>query len=98
MSAWKHQELSYDLIVTKALRENRQWEIRKPIPRLRHNQEAKLVHHRFPIKNGLTMAEALAWMSQQSSGLLTRLLSAKLYSTEPPISENICADDGQPRS
>lgn len=95
---WKHQELSYDLVITKALRENRQWEIRDPIPHLRHNSAAKLVHHRFPIKNGLTMAEALMWISQQSSGLLTRLLSANLYSTEMPTSENTCVSDEPSRS
>jgi len=49
------------------------WELRLPKPHLRHNKEPALISHRFPIKNGLTMGEALAWRMCRPSPIFTAM-------------------------
>lgn len=58
-----------------AILQKRNWEIRHPIPGLRHNSKTILIPHRFPVKDGLTWHEAMRWqMYEQVSGF-QKLLS-----------------------
>lgn len=79
MSAW-------DQALTDLLYRARKWELRLPKPHLRHNKEPLLVSHRFPVKNGMTMGEALAWQMYRANPIFSRLSESR--SIGLPISEN----------
>jgi hypothetical protein len=50
------------------------YELRQPIPGMRHNKTEKLVPHRFPIKGGLTYCEVVARTVTQNNALFSMLV------------------------
>jgi hypothetical protein len=57
----------------------RVWEMRHPIPGLRHNSKTILVPHRFPVKGGLTWVEAMQWdmYNREHNSELRKLLGGR---------------------
>jgi hypothetical protein len=51
-------------------------EVREPKPGFRHQNYTKLVFHRFPVKGGLSLGDAIIWQQYQPNPMLKSLLDA----------------------
>jgi hypothetical protein len=74
--AYAHKQVSLSVIVTEAVMSQgaKHWELRQPIPGMRHNQEPIWVRHRFPIKGGKTNQEMMWWLISEKNALVQHLM------------------------
>ncbi len=73
--AYAHKRVSFSMLVTDAMMRQgeKKWELRHPLPGLRHNQEPKWIAHRFPIKGGKTDQEMMWSIASEKNALVQHL-------------------------
>lgn len=63
-------------------------EVRQPKPGLRHNKSEMLVHHRFPVKNGISQNQVMVRIIEKNNALLSMMIkSGKVKSHEEVVQE-----------
>lgn len=78
--AYAHKQVSFSVMVTDAMMRQgeKKWELRQPLPGLRHNQEPKWISHRFPIKGGKTNQEMMVSALEERNALFQHLMRKAL--------------------
>lgn len=75
-----HKRVSLSMLVTETMlrQGDKRWELREPIPGLRHNQKPKWISHRFPIKGGKTDQEMMWSLVSEKNALAQHLIKRNL--------------------